>query len=233
MCLYDVKKSNNVFNRVLGKIRNTVTAINLGLNPKVAITGFLTSQYNHLINMLTGQKYGFREWSQAMMEVTLRVLRNGFGTRYIEQRVTNDKMQLVLEDLDVMDMFDKKYDKSNRSRLLNAINNNKVFGFLSAQDYFSKAQIAIATVMSYRYVDGEFTTKENIELERFKLGDEEYKLKISAWKKGKSLYSVMHAENNKLVVDKDYRKAYQNVRFILKQRAIKYAEAADGMATEL
>jgi hypothetical protein len=68
----------------------------------------------------------------AFIEVTLRVLKNGGGIGYIESRNSNDKLQLLLEHLDMMDMFEKKYRLSNRSRLLNAINENKAFGFLTA-----------------------------------------------------------------------------------------------------
>ena len=234
MGLYDVKKKNNKLNKILGNIRNATTAINLGLNPKVAFTGYFTSQYNHFVNAATGQRYSFREWLQALYEVSLRVIRNGLGTRYIENRVSNDKMQLLLEQFDMMDMFDKKYHHSNRSRLLNAINNNKIFGFLSAQDYFSKAQIAVATVMSYRYVDGQFVTKEDIILSRKSLGESVYARKLDAWNKGKNLYSILSVKNGKLdIKDEQYRKAYEQVRPIVKARSQKYAEAADGMATDL
>nr|DAU12145.1 MAG TPA: hypothetical protein [Caudoviricetes sp.] len=111
----------------------------------------------------------------AFREVTLRVLKNGGGLGYIESRNSNDKLQLLLERLDMMEMFEKKYRLSNRSKLINAINENKTFGFLTAQDYYSKAQIAVATVMSFRYVDGQFMSQEDIHNRRFRLGEEKYK----------------------------------------------------------
>lgn len=232
MFMYDRKKTSNVLSKVAAGIKNTTTVINLGLNPKVAITGFLTSQYAHFINQLVGQKYTTREGVAAFIEVTLRVLKNGGGIGYIESRNSNDKLQLLLEHLDMMDMFEKKYRLSNRSKLLNAINENKAFGFLTAQDYYSKAQIAVATVMSYRFVDGQFITQEDIHNRRFRLGEKKYKEFLDKWKRGKSLYSILTVKDGKLEVEEKYKKAYKAAEFIIKERAQKFAEAADGMPTE-
>jgi hypothetical protein len=54
MFMYDRKKTSNVLSKAAAGVKNTTTVINLGLNPKVAITGFLTSQYAHFINQLVG-----------------------------------------------------------------------------------------------------------------------------------------------------------------------------------
>jgi hypothetical protein len=43
----------------LDLIRDYTTTNNLGMNPKVSIVGMLTSQWNHMINALTGNMYGF------------------------------------------------------------------------------------------------------------------------------------------------------------------------------
>lgn len=47
--------------KTLSLARRYVTALNLGLNPKVAVVGFLTTMYNHLVFSLTGQRYGAKE----------------------------------------------------------------------------------------------------------------------------------------------------------------------------
>lgn len=232
MFMYDKKKTSNKLAKIASGVKNVTTAINLGLNPKVAAVGFLTSQYSHFINQLTGQKYTVREGMTAFREVTLHVLKNGGGLGYIESRNSNDKLQLLLERLDMMEMFEKKYRLSNRSKLINAINENKTFGFLTAQDYYSKAQIAVATVMSFRYVDGQFMSQEDIHNRRFRLGEEKYKRLLQKWKQGKSMYSVLTAKDGKLEVEDKYKKAYEAAEFIVKIRAQKFAEAADGMPTE-
>nr|DAK09240.1 MAG TPA: hypothetical protein [Crassvirales sp.]DAU12144.1 MAG TPA: hypothetical protein [Caudoviricetes sp.] len=54
MFMYDKKKTSNKLAKIASGVKNVTTAINLGLNPKVAAVGFLTSQYSHFINQLTG-----------------------------------------------------------------------------------------------------------------------------------------------------------------------------------
>lgn len=55
--------------------------------------------------------------------------------------------------------------------------------------------------MSYRYYNGEFTTKDDVIMNNI-LNPEEAKKQIKEWKKGKSLLSIMKEENGKLTVDK-------------------------------
>jgi len=49
------------YDKTLSLSRRYVTALNLGLNPKVAVVGFLTTMYNHLVFSLTGQRYSAKE----------------------------------------------------------------------------------------------------------------------------------------------------------------------------
>nr|DAU12146.1 MAG TPA: hypothetical protein [Caudoviricetes sp.] len=46
------------------------------------------------------------------------------------------------------------------------------------------------------------------------------------------MYSVLTANDGKLEVEDKYKKAYEAAEFIVKIRAQKFAEAADGMPTE-
>ena len=76
---------------------------------------------------------------------------------------------------------------------------------LTMFDFCAKAPIAISTIMSYRYYNGEFTTKDDVIMNNI-LNPEEAKKRVKEWKKGKSLLSIMKEENGKLTVDKQYYK---------------------------
>ena len=86
--------------------------------------------------------------------------------------------------------------------------------------------------MSYRFVDGQFITQEDIHNRRFRLGEKKYKELLDRWKRGKNLYSMFTVKDGKLEVEEKYKNAYKAAEFIIKVRAQKFAEAADGMPTE-
>ena len=46
------------YTKTLQLLKRYTTANNLGANPKVAMVGFLTTTYGHLINSLCGNGYG-------------------------------------------------------------------------------------------------------------------------------------------------------------------------------
>jgi len=82
MNLYDMRRTNKKIK--LGKLewnysktastwKNWATARNLGLNPKVALTGFMTSMGMHIINSLVGQNYSMNDSGFAFAESIRRL----------------------------------------------------------------------------------------------------------------------------------------------------------------
>jgi hypothetical protein len=77
MNLYDIrreksdfaKKTNYDFLRTTQLLARYTTANNLGANPKVALTGFLTTMWSHLINAISGNGYSFTDAHDAGKEV--------------------------------------------------------------------------------------------------------------------------------------------------------------------
>jgi hypothetical protein len=54
------------------------------MSPAVALTGFFTAQYTHLINAIVGDRgYGMNEWTQATGEVISHYIRNYGGVQYV------------------------------------------------------------------------------------------------------------------------------------------------------
>jgi hypothetical protein len=92
---------------------------------------------------------------------------------------------------------------------------------LSAADIYSKATIMVATLLSYRYVDGRFMTKHMIEESRYSLGEEKYKQLIDEFKKStinaynifegdsKAWKGKINSEDTKLHVKEEYKAAWE------------------------
>lgn len=218
----------NKLAKLFGKI---VTAINLGVNIAVAGVGFLDAYRAHIVNAITGRKYGFAEATKAAGIVSAHIFKNLLGANYVANRLSNDKLMLICEYFNVSDQGEKKAKHSNRNRLVNAINDNYVFGMLSGFDFLVKSQIATSVLLSYRYYKGDFFTKEDMDINLFKASKEEKKQAMKEWRNGKTAYSILSAKNNSLNVEDEYKEAFNRSENIMRNRVIKYSESADGMMT--
>jgi len=109
---YDISK-------ILGLWKRWTTARNLGLNPKVAIVGFLTTSFTHILNGAVGYKYGGREMWNANKIVLKEFGRSIFseGT-FIGSRLTKNRVMLLMEMMDLSNQSDRKTEHSNRNRWL-------------------------------------------------------------------------------------------------------------------
>lgn len=218
----------------LKTLKQYTTAVNLGLNPKVAAVGYMTSMWTHLINALTGQKYSEKNAREASFEVLYRLGKHLGGLTYVANPSSNDKMMLLMEEFDTSNQGENKTKHINRRRLVRGILGNITFGFLSSFDFIAKSNIMVATLKSHRFVDGDFVTKDDIKNMRTDIGEAEYRRKLNLYRKSKKdAYSVAFGKDDKLQIEKAYEKAWMNKRSLFMSRVNKYAEDADGMATPL
>ena len=227
-------------NQTFATIKQFTTAKNLGLNPKVAAVGFLTSQYQHLINAIVGQRYGKRDAAMAMLDVVERVVvRNLLGARYVGNHLSKDLMMVCAEFFNISDQAQKKYEHTNRNRILQSISGNSVFGMLSSLDFLSKSSIMISVLKSYRFVDGEFITKDDVKMDKAAMSDYEYKQKLNKFKLFRrhstpSLWSCLYVtKEGKLECKDEYKEAWNKCKYVVKNRIVKFSEDADGMATPM
>ena len=238
--LYNIKKIQQEHNGVnWTKFASTfsmwTTATNLGLNPKVAIVGALTTGWTHLINALTGQKYDKTIATKAGFTTMYHISKNLFGANLINDSLTNDKQMLIMEMCNVSNQLSKKYQNTQRNRIIEALNRNCIFGFMSTFDYIMKAQITTSVLMSYRYVDGKFITKDDIRMSQYKGSNNPSSWKkrmMHEWENGACLYDVLHSKNHRLECEDKYKQAFEEIKHVVINRAQKYSEHADGMATE-
>jgi hypothetical protein len=104
--------------KFMALIKRYTTARNLGMNPKVAAVGFLTTSFTHIINGLVGYKYSTSDMFKAGLIVANEFGSNLFGARFIGNRLTKNKLMLLMEMLDMSDQSGRKTEHSNRNRIL-------------------------------------------------------------------------------------------------------------------
>lgn len=236
MHLYNIQNANEYFGINFGKIakliRTATVAINLGCNIAVAVTGFLTATYSHIINAMVGQRYDGEDLSRAGIEVFEHLLRNGIGLNYIGDKMSNDKLMVLAEYFNISDQGKRKYKNTNRLRAVNALEENWCFGMLTGLDFIIKSNIMVSTLMSFKLLDGHFTTEEDIKLTNQHISKEDYDKLIDRWKNSKSVYEILSVKDGNLEIDPEYKDQFSEIEHVLHSRILKYAEAADGMATE-
>lgn len=249
MNLYNVKRSplswvSKQFH-IKGDVAKTLelwkeysTAKNLGLNPKVAIVGGLTSFFCHTVraiaNSLPGVygNYNMVNGMRAFTEVLYKLLTRGMS--YISNPDSNDKVMAIMEYCDLANQGGERKTKyMNRNILSRTASRNYTYGILALTDFFAKSNFAVSVFMSHRFVDGEFLTKMDIYNRRIQYGEEKFKRLLKEYKNAKSLYSVLQSRDGYLGVQDEYLSAWEKSKNIIKNRAVKLSESYDGMATTL
>lgn len=225
------------FDKTLQLSRRYITARNLGLNPKVAVVGFLTTMYNHIVYTLTGQRYSTKETLASVLDVASRTLfKHLLGARTIGNPYTKDKMLVIMSNFGMANQWDNTISHTNRNRFVQAAFKQSIYGFMSTADILSKQQITQSTLRAHHYVNGEFLTKYDIRMRRVKNGEDWFNNAMSQYNKNKSLWDLIDTSTGQIKItgdNPDYKAAYKKSEFKIKSRCVKYAEEADGMATPL
>lgn len=225
------------FDKTLQLSRRYITARNLGLNPKVAVVGFLTTMYNHIVYTLTGQRYSTKETLASMLDIASRTLfKHLLGARTIANPYTKDKMLVIMSNFGMANQWDNTISHTNRNRFIQGAFKQSIYGFMSTADILSKQQIIQSTIRAHHYVNGEFLTKYDIKMRRVKNGEEWFNNAMSQYNKNKSLWDLIDTSTGEIKIigdNSDYKAAYKKSEFKIKNRCVKYAEEADGMATPL
>lgn len=240
MNLYNIRDTNTYtiagneinFGKIAALFRAATVAINLGCNIAVAGTGFLTASYTHIIQAMTGQHYTLKDAINGGNTVMWHMLMNIGGVKYIDNKLSRDKLMITMEYFNIADQGKRKYKHINRNHLVNTVNDNWCFGMLTGLDFIIKSNIATSTLYSFHYYNGEFTTKEDLLANMSAKSTKEIEDAIADWDEGVSLWSVIEPKDGAFDVKSEYKDAFNNVEHVVQSRIEKYSEAADGMATE-
>lgn len=230
---------SNILSKTIGNFRRQASAMNLGLNPKVSVVGLLSTWQSHFINAIVGKRYGIKDGTYAAIELILQFAKSMFGHRLIGNR-SHMLQQNLNEYYNLTNQSIDKFRNTNRNKYVNALMHNWVYGTMTTADWIIKSQILDSVLLSFRYVDGEFVTKDQLVYKYYKRdtfnGGEEYRNKKKEYDKAISLYAVLKQSHNTnsaemFTIPKEYKRAADAVRNTVMSRAQKFSAQADGTMT--
>lgn len=242
MHLYNIRRDPNStgakFTKSSNLLLKAISAINLGCNPAVALTGYFTTLSAHIINGLTGARYRFRDVLNGFCDAKASILKNGFGVKLISNSLTRDIVALQAELFNIANSGSHKFRHTNRIkgsealRIVNAVNDNWCFGMMTATDYAAKTSIMRTVLRSYRLYEGEFCTLNDAIINKRAISKDEKNAVEQQWQKGKCLKDIFYEEDFKLKIQKEYLQQYEKVFHTVYSRIEKYSASYDGIATK-
>lgn len=237
------KLGNIRFSSTLSLVQKYTTTLNLGMNPGVAAVGLLSANYIHLMNAITGQKYGKRQLFQGYITVAKEIFFGLIKGEILGNNVTKNKLQLAMQMTNVAGQIEKRWQNTRLSAPVRSFIHNWCFGFMGTADYLSKANIMVSVMKEYRLVNGEFMTRDDIEMNRFhneEVSPGSTDKLLAQWGSSKSMWDLLKVTKDKTTGEyklsmqsKNEQKAFDDKFSVLRNRCLKYAENADGMATVL
>lgn len=227
-------------------LKRYTTANNLGANPKVALVGFLTTFYGHLINSIIGNSYAYDDAAFGALVVGGYIVKNtafgaatfGYSTD-VGKILTDSSLINMMERFNLANQFERKTHHTNMNRLSRVVYENSVFGMLSSADFVAKANVLVSVLHSFRLVDGKFINKDGIYRNAAKISDtnarEKYiidKLTQYNAKDVITMYDAIDKNAKSFKVKSQHKTAFDDAYYTAQAIAEKLAERADGMATE-
>lgn len=70
-----------------------------------------------------------------------------------------------------------------------------------------------------------------MDINLFRASKEERRQAMKEWRNGKTAYSILSAKDNSLHVEDEYKEAFDRIENVMRERAVRYSESADGMMT--
>lgn len=249
--LYDVKiNKTKIFGLEITRFSQSTkvytTWRNLGLNPKVAITGFLTTLYVHILNSVIGEKYSISATVKAFGEMIKHVGSFVFGnTSLLGNLMPKNDVSTFAAEFGVADEAIRQLELTHfgngiPGRILRTVKNS-VYSFLTIGDYLNKCSIMLSVLNSYKYLDGEFITLFDLKTQRYKYSEKEFKDIVKRFKKAPTLRSMLKGNSGVIQFQsksKDQherelqKQAWENAYHTVKSRIQKWGQLADGMLTD-
>lgn len=224
------------FNNMASILKRATTSSNLGANPKVAVVGFLTTMYNHIINAITGNIYSFRDAHDGGKAVIKDLVLLLSGARKFGNRITTNKTMAIAEKFDIADQFTNKIKGVNRNTYVDFFYRHCIYGMMTSLDFISKSSMAATILNSFRYVDGQFVSEDQIYKKASYMSnkserDSYIRNMKRKYRNAVRLYDVIYVEDGLFQVKDEYNEAFQDVEYIIEERIKKTASRADGLAT--
>lgn len=225
------------FTKLILKVKNYATLLNLGFKPTIALVGALTAQSAAHIQSIVGYDYSQSEYFAALQEVFLQQMKSYISASDgLASSDSSNKMELLAELFDITNQMERKSKWTNTNRIAKAFRQEGAFSFMTFADFYTKSSIMVAVLKGIRVYNGQLLSKQDVENSQdyYEMNDNERKKLLKDWKKSKQLYDyfVVDKKDGLTIKNEEVRRLFEENFEKIKARVQKLAERADGMPTE-
>lgn len=188
MNLYGKKKDKTTvkgynLSKGLTKLFNYISLNNLAYNPWAITAGYVTGQGTLDIESIAGKYFDSNDITFAKVELAKRM---GHISANIGNVNDKDKLMMLMQVNQVVRSNQETFDRLDQSSILRGINQHFWYNGYTMGDFVVKSQLLMAVYHSYKYVDGEYITKDQFIAKKYptdrKKGAEEFKkIKGTLW----------------------------------------------------
>lgn len=203
------------------------TAVNLMMNYAVAATGMFTSGYQMLVQSVVGRYWDGHDTLNAMKFFVTDMFWTGI--RNIGNRHYKSKQWALMDLFGIGSELNTLWKNSNHNGIVSALVRRLGWWGMTISDYCTKGQILDAILYNFKYVNGEFISKEDY-LDKYGRTD---KTK-SKWRTYKSAMDSIEFKNGKVrTIDPSMQSAWEKAMPVIGDTARSLAYASDGQLTPL
>lgn len=221
-----IKGKQYNMSKLLTKLRNFGTTVNLGLNFICAGVGFITALHTSIMQAIQGRYFNMSNYLQAW-KTTIANLHHfcwNIGANNIDNKYIN-----LMELFEIGTEQDRLFKDVHLNRAAKTLKRDWAFGIYSMSDFVIKGTILNSVMLNYRYFNGQFLSREQF-LSNYKNNKSEGE---QIWSTLTNSYDVVDTENGIIKVKPEYEKAWNAKKDIIKRTAQTLAASADGMLTPL
>lgn len=223
---FTIKGKQYNLSKLLSKLKNWGTTINLGLNFISASVGFITALHTSFMMAVQGRYFNMGNYMHAWKNTITNLHKSAWN---IGANNINNKYINLMEYFEIGTEQDRLFKESNLNRAVKVAKRDWAFGIYSMSDFIIKGTILNSVMLNFRYFNGEFLTMEQF-MQNYKNNETEGK---AIWSTLPTSYDVVSVENGIIKVDPKYAKAFEAKKFIIKNTASTMSATADGMLTPL
>lgn len=220
--------------KLLNKLKNVGTAVNLGLNFTCASVGFTTAFSSSLIGALVGRYYDTNDFAKAWKEMILNGPKALFG---VDSQLNNNKMIALMEKFEIASEEESIFGNTNQWRIARILKNKFLFGLYTMGDFVVKGTISNSIMFNHKLYQDQIVSKEDF-LNNYFSHDKAVGKEI--WKTLTSVYDMYEMPDSKstkrgvVQVKREYQKYLTpDVEYVIKSTAQSLSASADGMLTPL
>lgn len=223
---FTIKGKQYNLSKLLSKLKNWGTTINLGLNFISASVGFITALHTSFMMAVQGRYFNMGNYMHAWKNTITNLHKSAWN---IGANNINNKYINLMEYFEIGTEQDRLFKESNLNRAVKVAKRDWAFGIYSMSDFIIKGTILNSVMLNFRYFNGEFLTMEQF-TQNYKNNEAEGK---AVWSTLPTSYDVVSVENGIIKVDPKYAKAFEAKKFVIKNTAATMSATADGMLTPL